>query len=74
MADGVQANWNVVCIVYGTRDPTLKMIDKEWTCFFHCTQSFDKHTKQFIALKFHDQHKTLCYDYKKAMSLEEVDL
>jgi hypothetical protein len=24
--------------------------------------------------KFHDQHKTLYYDYKKAMSLEEVNL
>jgi hypothetical protein len=35
MANGVQANWNVVWIVYGTRDPTLKMVDKEWTCFFH---------------------------------------
>jgi hypothetical protein len=29
MADGVQANWNVVCIVYGIRDPTVKMINKE---------------------------------------------
>jgi hypothetical protein len=35
MADGVQANWNVVCIVYGIRDPTVKMINKEWMCFFH---------------------------------------
>jgi len=68
MADNAQVNWNVVHIVYGTKDPTMKMVDKERTCFFHWTQSFDKHTKQLIAPEFHDQHKALCYDYKKTMS------
>jgi len=29
MANGVQANWNVVHIVYGTRDHMVKMVDKE---------------------------------------------
>ncbi len=37
MADGAYENWNVVHIVYGTGDPTIKMVDKEWTCFFHWT-------------------------------------
>jgi hypothetical protein len=32
------------------------------------------HTEELIALEFHDQDKTLCYEYEKAMSLEEVDL
>jgi hypothetical protein len=27
-----------------------------------------------IALEFHDRHKALYYEYKKATSLEEVDL
>ncbi len=27
-----------------------------------------------IAPEFHDQHEALCYDYKKATSLEEADL
>jgi hypothetical protein len=45
MADGVQANWNVVYIVYEIRDPTMKMVDKERMCFFHWIQSFDRHTK-----------------------------
>jgi hypothetical protein len=31
MADGVQANWNDAHIVYGTRDLTMKMVDKHWT-------------------------------------------
>jgi hypothetical protein len=70
MADITQANWNDVCIVYGTRDPIVKLIDKECTYFFHWTQSLDMHTKQFIALKFQDQHTTFCYNYKKAKSLE----
>jgi len=35
MADNAQANWNVVCIVYGIRDPIVKLIDNEHTCFFH---------------------------------------
>jgi hypothetical protein len=54
----------------GTRDPIVKLIDKECTYFFHWTQSLDMHTKQFIALKFQDQHTTFCYNYKKAKSLE----
>ncbi len=58
MADGAQANWNDVCIVNGTKDPMVKMVDKKRTCFFHWTQSLDKHTKQVIAPKFHDRHKS----------------
>jgi hypothetical protein len=50
------------------------MVDKKWTYLFHWTQSLDKHTKQLITPNFHDQYKSLCYDYKKAMSLEETDL
>jgi hypothetical protein len=43
-------------------------------CFFHWIQSFNKHSKQFIAHEFHDQHKAFYYDYKKTLSLEEADL
>ncbi len=74
MVDGAQANQNVVCLVYGTRDPMVKMVDKEWTYFFHWTQSFDIHTKQLIVLEFHDQHKALCYDYNKSTFLEATHL
>ncbi len=60
----------------------IKMVDNEQTCFFHWTQFLDKHTKQLIAPKFkqliaqnfHDQQKTLCYEYKKATSLEEANI
>jgi hypothetical protein len=74
MADIVQVNWNFFRIIYGTKDPMVKLVDKKWTCLFLWIQSFDKHIKQLIAIEFHDQHKTLCYKYKKAMSLEEVDI
>jgi hypothetical protein len=45
MADNAQANWSVVHIVYGIEDPIVKMVDKERMCFFHWTQSLDRHTK-----------------------------
>jgi hypothetical protein len=37
MVNNTQANWNVVKIVYGPRDPSMRMIDKERTCLFHWT-------------------------------------
>ncbi len=74
MTISAQANWNANCIISESGNPTMKMIDKEQTCLFHCIQSFNKHTKQFIALEFQDRHKALCYEYNNARSLEEVDL
>jgi hypothetical protein len=35
MADNAQANWNVVRIMYGSRDPKVPMEGRERTCFFH---------------------------------------
>jgi hypothetical protein len=74
MVDNAQANWNVICIVYGTRDPTMKLNDKECTYLFHWTQSLNRHTKQFIASEFQGWHKALCYDYENVKSLEETNL
>ncbi len=45
MANNAQANWNVVQIVYGSKDASEPMVDKEQTCFFHWSQSMDAHTK-----------------------------
>ncbi len=49
------------------------MADKEHICYFHQIQSMDKHTKQKIKPKLHEQHKTLYYEYKNATFLEEID-
>jgi hypothetical protein len=35
MANNAKANWNVVHIVYSSRDASMKMVDKERTCLFH---------------------------------------
>jgi hypothetical protein len=35
MVDNAQANWNFIKIVYGSRDPFIKMVNKECTCLFH---------------------------------------
>ncbi len=49
MVNNVHANWNGVCFMYGSKDASMKMVDKERTCLFHWTQLFDTHTKQLIA-------------------------
>jgi hypothetical protein len=49
MVNNAQANWNV--IIYGSKDSSIKMVDKERTCLFHWTQPLDKHTKQLIRLE-----------------------
>jgi hypothetical protein len=59
MANNTQANWNIVKIVYGSR-AFVKMVDKECTCLFHWSHSFDKHTKQMIRLELQDEHKAIC--------------
>jgi hypothetical protein len=35
MENNAQANWNIVRIIYGIGDPTMKMVDKKQTYFFH---------------------------------------
>jgi hypothetical protein len=50
MVDNAQANWNVIKIVYGLRDPYVRMVDKEHTYLFHWIESFNKHTEQMIKL------------------------
>jgi hypothetical protein len=35
MANNAQTNWSMIKIVYGSKDPSIKMVDKECTCLFH---------------------------------------
>jgi hypothetical protein len=65
MADSAQANWNAVKVIYGTRDPTIPMKNRERTCFFHWTQSLEK---RISVLTFKDQHQQLYRQYKFAAS------
>jgi len=48
MVDNAQANWNMIIIVYGSRDPSMRMVDKECTYLFQWIQSLDGHTTQLI--------------------------
>jgi len=34
----------------------------------------DIHTKKHIKLKLRDKHRTLCYEYKNAIFLEEANV
>jgi hypothetical protein len=35
MVDNAQANWNIIIIIYGSRDFYVRMVDKEHICLFH---------------------------------------
>jgi hypothetical protein len=61
MVDNMQANWNVVIIVYDSWDANVKMVDKEHTCLFYWIQSLRMHTKKLIKFEFQDQHKAICH-------------
>jgi hypothetical protein len=73
MANSTKANWNVLIIVYGSKDPFVRMIDKKRTCLFHWIQSLNKHTKQMIKLEFQNQHIFFCHQYRGTKSLREAD-
>jgi hypothetical protein len=51
MTDSAQANWNAIIIVYGSKDLSIKMVDKKHTYLFHWTQSLDRHTKKLIKIE-----------------------
>ena len=73
MADSAQANWNAIRIVYGSGDPKVPMPGREHTCYFHWSQSLEKHTKQYIKHNLQDQHKHLCLQYRNAISMDEAE-
>jgi hypothetical protein len=52
------------------------MVGKEHAlaCFIRLVLSFDRHTKQFIALQFQVQHKALCNKHKSSTYLEEANV
>ena len=73
MANSAQANWNAVRIVYGSGDPKVPIKGRERTCYFHWTQSLEKHTKQYVMHDLQDQHKRLCLQYRNAQSMDEAE-
>ena len=73
MADSAEANWNAVRIIYGNGNPADRMEDRERTCFFHWSQSLEKHNKQYIAEEFRDQHKRLCMQYRDSTTMAEAE-
>ncbi len=62
MVDNAQAT--KMLIVYSFGDPSVKMVSKEQTYFFHWTHSFGRHMKQLITSNTQEWHKALCYNYK----------
>ena len=73
MADSAQANWNAVRIIYGSGDPTVKMVDRERSCLLHWVTSLNRHTTKLIRPEFREQHIRLCKQYKDAKTTEEAE-
>ena len=73
MASSAQANLNAVRVVYGSEDPKVPTKGRERTCFFHWTQSLEKHTKEFITHDLQDQPSRLCLQYCNARTIEQVE-
>ena len=46
---------------------------REHVCYFHWTQSLEKHTKLYIKHDLQDQHKHLCLQYCDASSMLEAE-
>ena len=73
MADGAQANWNAVRIIYGSGNASERMVDRERTCLFHWRQSLEQHTNANIRQDLRAQHIKLCQQYKNATTLAEAE-
>jgi hypothetical protein len=69
----LQANWNVVRIVYGSGDPKVPMENRERTCLLHWTTSLRQHTQKYIKPNMQDQHNRLCKQYKDSMTMDETE-
>ena len=67
------ANWNAVCIVYGSGSSNDKMENRERTCLLHWSTSLQKHTQKHIKEAFQQQHIILCNQYKDSKSMEDAE-
>ena len=56
LQDSVEANFNVVRIVYGVGDPKVAIVECERTCLFFWATSMYKHKETFVAKKFQNKH------------------
>ena len=69
-------NFNAICIVYGSRNPYVPMIDRERTYLFHSdflATSMYKHIEKLIAKSFQNQHIRLYKQYKDSKTLDMTD-
>ena len=60
-------------MVYGGGDPKVPKLGRERTCYFHWSQSLEKHTKQYIKHNLQDQYMDLCVEYHNAISMDEAE-
>jgi len=71
VANIIQANWNVVWIVYGNGDLNELMVDRE---NFFSLESIRANTQNNISNQSCEKkHRIVCYEYKNAIFLGEVD-
>ena len=74
MADSAMANWNAVCIVYGSGSANVEMENRERTCLLHWSTSLHRHTQKYIKEALQQQHITLCKQYKDSESMDQAEV
>ena len=73
IANSAMANWNAVRIVYRSGIASEKMENRERTCLLHWSTSLHKRTQKHIKEAFHQQHITLCKQYKDSKSMDQAE-
>ena len=49
------------------------MLGRERKCYFHWSQSLEKHTKLFIKHDLEDKHRHSCLQYRNTISMDEAE-
>jgi hypothetical protein len=73
MCDSVQANFNAVRVLFGSRDPKVPMVNTERTCLFHWKMALERHTKQLTKPELQSEHIRLCQEYRKCLTIGEAN-
>ena len=72
MVGSAQANWNAVCIVCGSSNSEIEMVNCERTCLLHWSTSLHRHTQKLIKPDMQHQYNQLCKQYKDSKTMDEA--
>jgi hypothetical protein len=65
MCDSAQANSKAVRVIFGSKESTVPMENRERTCLLHWKMALERHTKQLFCFGLQVEHIWLCQEYSK---------